>query len=799
MRKIALLFFLCFPLIYTSAQYPPVKYEMRGVWIAALGIDWPGTTGTTASAEESQKNQLVSIMDSHKSYGMNALYLHMRPLGDALYKSEIEPWSHYITGKQGTPPSNPDYDPLAFAVKEAHKRGMELHAWLNPYRLLGSGGDPSIFAPNHVAKEHPEWVIKCTTSEYRFLNPGLPAVREYVTSVVMDIVRRYDVDGIHFDDYFYPYTDYGPFNDDATFQQYPYGYTSKADWRKNNVNLLLKMMNDSISTVKPWVKLTISPSGNPSVNTSIFCDPKAWLAGTYTDSLGVAHDEDPYIDAIIPQLYWVAYNGNLPSWTGSSFLNGRQLYVGHAAYRYGEKSWPANEGSNQIKVNRNTPSVNGGVYFSSKSLTNNLAGINDTLKYNYYAHPAIPPKMAWKNLNSAPNAPSNVRFVQNTTTGKYELYWDKPEATAQGDTAFAYIVYRSSTPDINTSDAKNIFGINGETYLSLNDSKYSITKGLYYAVAAFDRNSNESPLSAVVTFDSTGLVPSKPVLVAPSHGDDNQPSTTTLSWQSTEKAERYSIQVSTEPDFSKDFYLEVYEFKGTSLKFNKVLPGTTYFWRVKAHGQGGDSDYPTPFSFGSGIPGAPELGEPIHATTGVALKPLFNWYKTAKAATYQLQVATTIQFYDNSIVLDKIVYDTSYASSVELALNKIHYWRVAAKNTLGTGPWSKTNGFRTQATVGVEDEEEIPSEYKLNQNYPNPFNPSTSISYELKNPGYVSLKIYDILGNEVSTLVNQYQQAGRYKVQVNINEAMRRMTSGIYMYTLRTEGFNFTRKMLLLK
>ena len=188
----------------------------------------------------------------------------------------------------------------------------------------------------------------------------------------MDIVRRYDVDGIHFDDYFYPYSEYGPFNDDATFAQYPNGFTDRSAWRKNNVNLLLKMIDDSIKVVKPWVKFGISPSGNPSVNTGIYCDPSAWLAGTYTDSTGTLYSGESYIDYIMPQLYWSRYNNLLPVWTGSSFLNGKHLYVGQAAYRFNESGFPPDELAWEITTNRNTPAISGGVFFSSKSLTNNL-------------------------------------------------------------------------------------------------------------------------------------------------------------------------------------------------------------------------------------------------------------------------------------------------------------------------------------------------------------------------------------------------------------------------------------------
>ena len=499
MKNLLTLLLLFFISTNLFSQFNSPKRELRGVWIAALGIDWPSSQGTSSTVIQNQKNQLTGIFDSHRSYGLNAIFLHMRPLCDALYKSNIEPWSHYITGTQGTPPSDPNYDPLTFAIEEAHKRGMELHAWLNPYRAESQYGSP--VSAYHVINMHPEWIIKCNGSEYRFLNPGLPEVREYVVQIVMDIVNRYNVDGIHFDDYFYPYQEYGTFNDDATFTMYPNGFTDKAAWRKNNVNLLLKMINDSLEVLKPWVKFGISPSGNPAVNTSIYCDPAAWLKGNYIDSTGTAYSGVPYIDYIMPQLYWSRYNGLLGSWTSTSFLNGRHLYVGQGAYRYGSSAMSDDEAAWEIVTNRSTSSVRGGVYFSSKSLTNNLGYCNDTLKYHYYTHPAITPKMEWiEGGIKKPNVPTNLRFEINASTGKNEMHWDKPAPTLNGDTAFAYVIYRIENSQPEIEDSTNIFGLTGTTFLSSNDSRYSVTKGNYYAVTAIDRYSNESEISNIRVF-----------------------------------------------------------------------------------------------------------------------------------------------------------------------------------------------------------------------------------------------------------------------------------------------------------
>ncbi|MGE5351947.1 MAG: family 10 glycosylhydrolase [Acidobacteriota bacterium] len=798
MKKI---FYCLFAILMTSAllfsqTYP--KQELRGVWIASLGIDWPSTRGTSASDIKSQKDQLVSTFDQHKSYGMNAMFFHVRPKADAIYKNSIgEPWSKYLTGQEGAAPSDPTYDPLQFAIQEAHKRAMELHAWINPYRVNMSGDDP-VFGSTSIALRHPEWIIKCNGSEYRFLNPGLPEVRKYLLSVIMDIVRRYDVDGIHFDDYFYPYTEYGTFNDDATFASYKGTFTDKTAWRMNNVNMLLAEINDSIKTVKPWVKFGISPAGGPSVNLSIFCDTFGWLKGNYTDESGVSHTGTSYIDYIMPQLYSANYGGLLPTWSGASTLNGRHLYVGAPAYRY--SSYGANEIGWEMRANRNTPTVKGEVYFSSQSVTGNYAGCADSLVHNYYLYPAVTPKMEWlPGSTTRPNAPVNLRAEKNSVTGKYDLKWDAPAKATDGDTAFSYIVYRfESQPTAEMlKDASKILATYGTTTLPSTVAKYSVTSGDYYVVTALDRYSNESVMSNVLHQSMPDQIPQAPVLTSPPNYYPKTNTFATLKWQSAPLAESYVVQIATDSLFS-DIVFTAPEHKSLSFYFSSVAAGQTYYWRVKSAGQGGLSAYSQFMSFVSGIPMKPVLLAPAHATTNVSLSPKFSWQKDPKATEYQFQLSTASTM-TSQIVLDTVVTDTAFTISRVLALNKKHYWHVRARNTLGTGEWSSTFGFQTTAVNDVKEEkkEQVVREYSLKQNFPNPFNPSTVIRYSIAKEGYVRLSVFDVLGKEIAVLVDRNQNAGSYSADFNSNQL--NIPSGIYFYTLRTGSFVSTRKMIIIK
>jgi len=794
--KKSLIILILFSGMCLFAQTDQPKREMRGIWMASLGIDWPRTTGTSAAAIQAQKNELISMLNSHKVNGMNAIFFHIRPLCDAVYKSSVEPWSRYLTGQQGAAPSDPSYDPLTFAVQEAHKRAMELHAWLNPYRALASGGSTSSLAANHVINVHPEWIIKCNGSEYRFLDPGLPAVRAYVTNIIVDILKRYDVDGIHFDDYFYPYTDYGTFNDDATFAKYSNGFTNRAKWRENNVHLLLKMIDDSVKYYKPWVKFGVSPAGSNSVNSTIYVNTDPWLQGTYTDTLGVAKKVNPYIDYILPQLYSAGINNTLPAWSGTSYLNGRQVYVGHGAYLYGGSSYPVTECGTQINISR-TSNSSGSVYFSSQSVLTNIAGCSDTMRHNYYSNFALVPQMSWlPGSNKKPNAPSNLRIELNASTGKYELKWDKPALAADGDSAFFYLVYRAESSNIALDNARNIFNTTCETILPPTFSKFSATKGNYYTVTCVDRYGNESGKSNVLQFDPSPATPDKPVLLAPANGDQGQSSAALLKWRKSAKAESYSVQVSTDPNFASNILMNYVEMTDTTCYFRGVAGGTKYYWRIKAHSYG-ESQYSDVYTFEAGYPSAPVLAYPAHASTNVSLNPVFWWYKNAKAATYRFMLATSSTFSPSTtVVKDTIMVDTTLRV-YGLSLNKMYFWRVKAINSYGESDWPTNFGFRTTNNPDAVEKEGVINDYSLMQNYPNPFNPSTQISYSLPKASFVTIKIYDILGNEIETLVNQEKPAGLYTV--SFPQRAQGLTSGVYFCKITAGNFIQMRKMMLLK
>ncbi len=315
MKKHLLIIFSIIILLNISsyAQTAHPKFEFRGAWVATvINLDWPSSPNLTT---EQQKEQLISILDKLKAAGINSVIFQVRAESDAFYDSHYEPWSYWLTGKQGRAPS-PYYDPLKFAVQEAHKRGMELQAWFNPYRVVRDIAHAYPTAQNHVTKTHPEWVV--TYGNIKVLDPGIPAVREYITKIIMDVVGRYDIDGVHFDDYFYPYPNGTPFNDGTTFFLYPNGYHAEhiADWRRNNVNLLIKMVHDSIQTTKPYVKFGISPFGiwksrTPSGISSslssyddLYADAVYWL-------------QNKIVDYLTPQIYW-SFNGN---WDYGKIMN----------------------------------------------------------------------------------------------------------------------------------------------------------------------------------------------------------------------------------------------------------------------------------------------------------------------------------------------------------------------------------------------------------------------------------------------------------------------------------------------
>ncbi|HMC98972.1 MAG TPA: family 10 glycosylhydrolase [Ferruginibacter sp.] len=389
LKPILLILFFCFFCAVLTAQ--PLKAEFRGVWIATVdNIDWPSRGNYNS---ESQKAEFIRILDMHKSLGMNAVIVQVRPAADAFYPSQYEPWSEWLTGKQGAAPV-PYYDPLEFMISEAHKRGMEFHAWMNPYRAEFSIGKSSI-APTHITRVHPEWFL--TYGEKRYFDPGNKEVQQYVTGIVRDVVSRYAVDAIHFDDYFYPYRIAGKeFPDNDKYLQYGNGM-SKDDWRRSNTDSIILMISKAIREENNKCRFGISPFGvwrnidKDSVNGSNTRAGQTNYDDLYADIL--LWMKNGWIDYVTPQLYWeighkAADYATLVDWW-SKHSYGKDCYIGLGMYKANSNAaWKdKTQLPRQIELLRATPNIQGMVFFSSKSFDNNPNGWNDSLRLNYFKDP----------------------------------------------------------------------------------------------------------------------------------------------------------------------------------------------------------------------------------------------------------------------------------------------------------------------------------------------------------------------------------------------------------------------------
>jgi len=476
------------------------KREFRGVWVATVtNIDWPSRPGLSI---DQQKQELIGILERHKSQGMNAIILQVRPAADAFYAKSREPWSQWLMGKQGLAPA-PGYDPLAFAIKEAHFRGMELHAWFNPYRASMSSS--AVLSEAHAYRKHPDWFF--TYGGKKQFDPGIPEVREYIVQVILDVVKGYDVDGIHFDDYFYPYKVEGQtINDGNTFYKYPNNISDIKDWRRNNVDLLIKQLDDSIHHYKKWVKFGISPFG---IWKNKYEDPEGSATSGLSNYAELFADSrkwvrEGWVDYINPQIYFtftrrVAPYGTLVDWWGNNTY-GRHVYIGQGAYLVNSRAEVAwknlSEIPNQIRYLRANNRIQGSVFFSSKSLSTVARAVGDSLKNDLYKYPALPPQMPWLD-EVPPNQPQAL--TADALKDGVHLKWQLPLKAQDGETASGFVIYRFVEGEkISILDPKNIIKISFEDYLSFIDTGVESGKRYSYLVTALDRLKNESEPSGPV-------------------------------------------------------------------------------------------------------------------------------------------------------------------------------------------------------------------------------------------------------------------------------------------------------------
>lgn len=609
-KSLLILFFLLFGSMVAWAQDIQPNREFRGAWVTTVWkSDWPQKEG-----EQAQKEELVELFDNLKETHINVIFFQIRTECDALYVSSKEPWSRWITGVQG---QDPGYDPLGFAIEEAHKRGMELHAWLNPFRVTApTDADASTYTNDHVLHTKPEWILHFPN---KILNPGIPAVREYVRDIVEEVVQNYDVDGIHFDDYFYPYSKIQN-EDHHTYAEYGNGFDNIDDWRRNNINETMQLVKDVVRQNIPAARFGIGPfgiwkSGVPEgiVGTSaydvLYADGVHWL-------------ENHIVDYLSPQLYWPIggpqdFKKLLIWWSEQAFNNDRHLYVGHTldkitgsgvamqggdlrSIAIAENSYDPNfipnkkENSNAkllvqsakevpnqvalVRENRGT-NVLGSVFYKAGFLKSNPFGVTDNLKESAYIYPAIPPLMDWL-PEDTPAAPINLTAQIDESTGDYVISWERsPDNTHEFK---RYVLHNLPSPPVSGETPEGTvraLTANEEVVIPISELPFGTS---YWAVTELSPTNYESDWSNYVTWGNSDM----PMVTLPVEVESTTENRfIRFEWEALPGSLFYHYQLALDEDFTTIFdESETWSGTSTAKLFNNLQPNTYYF-RIRSQNE----------------------------------------------------------------------------------------------------------------------------------------------------------------------------------------------------------------------
>lgn len=495
MCRVIIVFCSIFFYIATNAQVTPKKREMRGVWLTTVyNIDWPSQPNLSSDI---QKKEMIVYLDKIKAANLNTVIFQIRPSADAFYNSHYEPYSHWLINKDTV---LLDYDPLEFAVKEAHKRGLWIHAWLNPYRMNVDTGKNKSYTKNPLYINHPEWFVHYGRG--LIFNPAIEEVQNFIAHIVGDIVRGYDIDGIHFDDYFYPYPN--PkyiFDDSINFSTNPRGFTDKGDWRRDNINQLIGKVHDTIQDNKWWVEFGISPFGiwrNANQDSIMGSATNGLSDYDYLFADVLYWDKKGWIDYIIPQLYWYGghpkadYNVLAPWW--NKHIKNALLYVGKGAYLVDKNSkfdaWKTvDEFIRQDSLDKTLSNIHGACYYSASHFFKQYDYINYLLQntYKYKALTPIPhhiPKIKSPDVKEA-----SYQRVKDTI----DFYWVKDK------NHHLFVIYKSIAGEFNKEDPKYIVDITGENFLKyvIIDTLEKIYPEKYYITALSKMRMENKPVQFI--------------------------------------------------------------------------------------------------------------------------------------------------------------------------------------------------------------------------------------------------------------------------------------------------------------
>ena len=485
-KRYLLLLVFCW-LVGATATVAQQKREFRGAWIQCVNGQFKGI-GT-----ETMQRTLTYQLDELQKDGCNAVIFQVRPECDALYESQLEPWSYYLTGEQGSRPY-PYWDPLQWMIDQCHRRGMELHAWINPYRAKTKTAHAN--ARNHVVVQHPEWTFQY--DGLTLLNPARQDCRDYICDVVRDIVTRYDVDGLHIDDYFYPYPAPGVrIPDDADYRADDHGISDRGDWRRHNVDLFIEQLYQTVHDAKPWVKVGISPFG-------IYRNKRSDPDGSRTNGLQnyddlyadvLLWDRKGWMDYCVPQIYWeighkAADYDELIHWW-NDHLTRTDLYIGEDVERTVKYRDPHDQSRHQMSakmaLHAQLPRVKGTVLWYAKAAVDNVGNYGTSLRNVYWRTPALQPVM--KHIDQkAPKKPRKLKLL--SVDGQRVLFWSAPKGDSWKDKAVLYGVYRFDRSErVSLDDNSRLVTLTPETFYELPATEAGSS---VYVVTALDRAQNES-------------------------------------------------------------------------------------------------------------------------------------------------------------------------------------------------------------------------------------------------------------------------------------------------------------------